>query len=222
MLGEGGDIADFCKAHNSDALQKLADLPMIEPAAPRPKFDRNETAEPNTDSNVDWPAENDLWWQKVVLPMLEQYVGQIGSKHFTCIFPELHKHSDKTPSARISTTKDPNGIYVCQCGPNGAYSREAVAERLGAPDFMTWWKDNRQPLFNKTRQAKKAKRPPLADQIGPFDLPAYTASQTVDAEFITDALTPANLRLYKTIALKSGTGTGKTSLAGRGPARSTP
>lgn len=41
-------------------------------------------------------------------------------------------------------------------------------------------------------------------------LPPFTAVRTIDAEFITEAITPADLKGHKTILIKSPTGTGKT------------
>lgn len=66
----------------------------------------------------------------------------------------------------------------------------------------------------KPRKAKKASRP-LDEQISTFNLPSFTASQMIDAEFVTEVLTPADLLAHRTVAIKSGTGTAKTTLVGQ-------
>jgi len=156
------DLADFCKLHTGGALAALLDCPALPDVAARPVvIQRRETAAPVTSGAVNWPAENDLWWQDIVLPAVERAATVRRGKHFRCINPT---HDDRHPSARISHKVDPNGIYVCTCG---AHKRDDVATWAGAPDFMDWWKENRRALYPAQQQPARPAKPAMTSSAPP-------------------------------------------------------
>lgn len=142
QLPDKGDLADFCKLHGSKGDKILSALPTLALPEPTPIFTARESREPAHAGTLVWEDERRLWWVEVVLPAVERAATHRRRKHFRCINPA---HPDQHPSARISTTKDKDGLYVCTCG---AHSREAVGEWLGL-DFMAWWMDNRASLYQR-------------------------------------------------------------------------
>lgn len=152
------DLADFCQLHTGGALAALLDCLALPEVAARPVvIQRRETAAPVTGGAVNWPAENDLWWQEIVLPAVERAATVRQGKHFRCINPT---HDDRHPSARITE----QGVYICTCG---AHKRDDVATWAGAPDFMDWWKENRRALYPAQQQPARSAKPAMTCDAPP-------------------------------------------------------
>lgn len=210
-LNDKGDIANFCKLHGQDAARMIAECPTLPdpPKAEQPRREPRESAPRPTSGDVDWQYERRLWWIELVRPAIDAATPRRKGKHFECINPH---HSDEHPSARISTRKDPDGLYVCTCG---AHSRDAVASWLGLPTFMEWWKEHRRPQFStrgvgRQRREKQAE-PPIADRVKAVDLPPFTADLTVNLPYVS-SMDKLEFAGWRAVLIKSATGTGKTKL----------
>ncbi|MBZ0285705.1 MAG: hypothetical protein K8L97_33560 [Anaerolineae bacterium] len=217
QLGDKGDIADFCKLHGLDSAARLLTLPVIPPAEPKPIFKPRESAAPASDGAINWEAERAYWWLQVVIPAIEQRSTARRGKHFQCINPA---HDDRNPSARISTQRDPDGLYICTCG---APSRETVAGWLGL-DFKEWFKAEHAPLLPKsTRQRRQGvdyvndalrngkqtqgENPrPWPPQLTPVTLEKPSATQTVSERYLSTTVDIPDGDL----AIRSPLGSGKT------------
>lgn len=128
-LHKNGDIADFCKLNQTDALAKLADLPEIAPEAP---------IEPRTiNIDKDTRTKREEWCRDVVLPTAQAALEGRGV-HSLCINPA---HRESHASARIgkaTRAAAPLGLmYYCTCG---SHTLETVGEWLGL-NFKEWVKE---------------------------------------------------------------------------------
>lgn len=218
------DLADFCKLHAGGALAALLDCPTLPEVAPRPRpaIAPRENGAPVTGGAVNWPAENDLWWQDIVLPAVERAAVVRRGKHFRCINPA---HEDKHPSARITE----QGVYICTCG---AHKRELVAAWAGAPDFLNWWKDQRRALYPAPAPAPKpAPEPPAPNGAWwPDGMPdvwraqirrwygpaAETAAETINRAVCAGTLDPANFTVAQAVEAARAAGENVTRTLTRG------
>jgi len=193
------------------------DLPAPAPT-PEPRR-REAAAAPIGGDAVDWETERGYWWTQVVLPALDTAApvirgrGKYQYRH--CPNPS---HNDKSPSFRISTDKSADGLPICTCSVQDERDpRGLVASWVNAPDFMTWWKEERAPLFAHASKSKKAssKAAKTALDIStprPFTLPIVEGHITVNLRYV-NAAPAALLPLTGALIVHSSIGTGKTRLA---------
>lgn len=179
-LKQNGDLADFCQVHDAPLAALLA-MPNVPESEETPvKFERREAAQPkDTADQVDWAAWRLRWWSELVLPRVEQLAGKRRGKHFRCINPN---HEDRNPSARISTERNPDGVYICTCCMEGA-DRADVATWAGAPDFMTWWRDQNPlpPGTSKHPHFDGLPEPPGAAELLPDARAAWDALPAISS-----------------------------------------
>lgn len=217
LLGEKGDIADFCKLHGAVSTTSLLALPVIPPTEPESIFHLRETDAPVTAGQIDWLAENDYWWANEVIPAIYRTTtatkGHGDKVRFRCVNPV---HPDNDPSARISHDVDKSGIYICTCG---SHSRETVAGWLGL-NFKAWFKDNRQHLYPRPKRSVQAREhkatatPPAQAEQGSNwhpDLPVITLEKpaphiTVNTRYLSNA----SISVVSDPANRSPLGSGKT------------
>lgn len=211
QLSDKGDLADFCKLHTSQAMEKLLALPILPIPEPKPILQLQGSSQSPSSDRVDWDTERQRWWLDVVLPAVKRATSRRNGKHFQCINPN---HPDEDPSARISTDKDPGGIYICTCG---SHSREEVASWVGVLDFMTWWKDNRAHLYPHNKSKSQSQETKQTDKpYEPFFLSTVKADIIDTTCFIGDLLTPEHgITETDDLLMISDMGTGKTMWAAK-------
>lgn len=162
--GDANDLwieTGFDRALFTARLAEMQPLELPAPEPARPIFERRESTAPRAGGDlVDWDEWRRRWWLEAVLPAVDSAVGQRRGKHFRCINPN---HEDRNPSARISTDKDPDGLYICTCADNGAHGRETVAGWVNAPEFMSWWREQNPTIAGTSIYSKSLDGPTEAE-----------------------------------------------------------
>ncbi len=201
------DLNDLWQLRGFDAsafLTALDNAPVYDLPAPPPVPEprQRETAAPVSGETVDWEAERAYWWTQVILPALDSAApvlrGRGKYQYRRCPNPG---HDDNSPSFRISSDKAVDGLPICTCGVQDERDpRGVVAAWIGAPDFLMWWKTERQPLYLPTCFPSQK----LSNTLSASEFPTPTADQVQNQRYI-DLPTGSEV-----IALQSDVGTGKT------------
>jgi len=210
-LPDKGDTNDLWQALSFDreaflrALDELEPLALPEPETPAPvERSRAKRHEPSGPV-VPWETERELWWSDVVLDYVERVAPIVRGKMRHCPNPN---HADHNPSFRISFDKHPGGFPVCTCDVQSMRdARDRVAEWVGAPAFIDWFKTERGHLYQRARQGKNLRTKSALYVRNPAPAEG-DADLTIHARYVT---LPETER--RAIALQSDVGTGKTHAA---------
>ena len=193
-LPDKADTNDWWQKLDFDAVvfqAALSDAPAADLPAPETApalIRRQQQAAPVGGQSVNWDAERTCWWTQIVLPALDAAAPvQKGRGKYQYRYCPNPTHADHTPSFRISTDKNADGLPICTCGVQDERDpRGAVASWVSAPAFMDWWKTERAPLFTTTRRTKTERIQAANQTITMPALSAGDADRRVNLRYISE------------------------------------
>lgn len=205
QLGKNGDIADFCKVYGSEGHKRLQELPEIVLSAPEKTYKLPEGTEAL--------ASDDQYARRIAAKWLDNNLDELTrakSGRRRTLLSVATKIGGLVKGGYISNSESIRGLInaAAICGLIDKYGEKEIQRTIA--DCFKAAKATAIERPNKTvSKARSTKNPQRKYKSNIIKLPTYTADLSVSMPYITELKSDFYLG-KKTLALKSGTGTGKT------------